>query len=78
MKKQNNKLGLIIGIILISIGFLLLFIKGKTDYIDTNGLLHEKFFLIPVGYVLILSGLIITIIRIIRCKKNKLIEKEKI
>lgn len=70
MKKQNNKLKLIIGIILIFIGILLLFIKGQTDYIDTNGLLHENFFLVPLGYILILSGLIIVIVRIIKCKKK--------
>lgn len=70
MKKQNNKLKLIIGIILIFIGILLLFIKGQTDYVDTNGLLYENFFLVPLGYILILLGLIITIIRIIKCKKK--------
>ena len=70
MKKQNNKLKLIIGIILILIGILLLFIKGQTDYIDTNGLLHENFFLVPLGYILILLGLIITIIRIIKIRRK--------
>lgn len=29
------------------------------SYVDKNGLLHEPFFLIPIGYLFIFSGLIL-------------------
>lgn len=28
------------------------------EYVDANGVLHEKFYLIPVGFIFIFSGMI--------------------
>lgn len=43
--------------IFIAMGILLFVIKGLSiEYVDANGILHENFFLIPLGYLCILSG----------------------
>ena len=41
------------------IGILLLVIKDMSvEYIDANGILHENFFLVPIGFMCIFCGLI--------------------
>lgn len=50
----------IIGGILMLLSFVCFIIKAlSVEYIDTEGILHENFFLIPVGYVLLLCGAMI-------------------
>lgn len=59
-----------IGTMFILIGVMLIAIKGvSVEYVDANGMLHENFFLLPLGFLCIFCGLIsfLTIgIRIIR------------
>lgn len=45
---------------LMVIGLLCFLIKGFSyEYVDETGLLHENFFLIPVGYLFLLAGLLV-------------------
>lgn len=46
-----------IGAVLIVFGLLCFLLKGMTvEYIDAQGILHEYFFLLPIGAVLLASG----------------------
>ncbi|MDO5849584.1 MAG: DUF3955 domain-containing protein [Methanobacteriaceae archaeon] len=61
-----------IGVILVVIGILLLITKGISttyfEYMDSTGLLHENFFLIPLSYLCFFIGIISLIISIIKRK----------
>ena len=58
-RAKFNMITSIIGGVLSCIGILLLVIKGMSvEYIDANGILHEKFFLVPIGFMCIFCGLI--------------------
>ena len=72
MKKAKITLYTTIIMILAGIGcFLLANMIGST--VDKNGLLHEPFFLIPIGYLFLLVGLVSGIVYLIqRARKNKL------
>ena len=72
MKKAKITLYTTIIMILAGIGcFLLVNMIGAT--VDKNGFLHEPFFLIPIGYLFLLVGLVSGIVYLIqRARKNKL------
>ena len=58
-RAKFNMITSIIGVVLLCIGILLLVIKGMSvEYIDANGILHENFFLVPIGFMCIFCGLI--------------------
>lgn len=58
-RAKFNMITSIIGGVLLCIGILLLVIKGvSVEYIDANGILHENFFLVPIGFMCIFCGLI--------------------
>lgn len=58
-RAKFNMITSIIGCVLLCIGILLLVIKGMSvEYIDANGILHENFFLVPIGFMCIFCGLI--------------------
>lgn len=72
MNDKSKKFSKIMGPFLMIVGLILLFIKGQTvSYVDKNGLLHEAFFLIPIGYLFILIGLIVIAVNIIKKIKNR-------
>lgn len=53
MKKYKIQFSFII------LGAISFFIKGLSgEYLDSQGILHEYFFLIPIGYLFIFIGLI--------------------
>ncbi len=59
MKKLSN----IIGFVLCFLGVFLIVLKGFIgDSVDANGILHEAFFLIPIGYLCLLIGIIVIVI----------------
>ncbi|MDD7280744.1 MAG: DUF3955 domain-containing protein [Erysipelotrichaceae bacterium] len=59
-RTKMNLIMVIIGVVLLCIGTLCLIIKGlSVEYIDANGILHENFFLVPIGFLFILSGTMI-------------------
>lgn len=44
---------------LLIVGILLIALKGMTvEYIDAQGILHENFFLLPIGFLAIISSMI--------------------
>lgn len=58
-RAKFNMITSIIGGVLLCIGILLLVIKGMSvEYIDASGILHENFFLVPIGFMCIFCGLI--------------------
>ena len=58
-RQRYNMVCLVIGSFFLLIGIIMLVIKGlSVEYIDSNGFLHENFFLIPLGFLSILCGLI--------------------
>lgn len=58
-RARMNMISVIIGAVLLCGGVTCLIIKAlSVEYVDDNGFLHEKFFLLPVGFLLILSGLV--------------------
>jgi hypothetical protein len=57
------------------IGFAcLLLFKLLGSYVDSQGIIHEAFFLIPIGFIFIVVGLMVLLFRLIRrCAKRGLI-----
>lgn len=71
-KARYNMISAIVGSLLILIGIIFLLIKGlSVEYIDEQGILHENFFLIPIGFLCIFSGLITLSIAGIKSLFNK-------
>ena len=61
-KAKFNMVTTLIGGFLMILGFVCFFIKANSvEYIDKQGILHENFYLIPVGYIFLLIGLIVII-----------------
>ncbi len=62
-EKKTQKMRMITaitGAVLMAIGFLFFVLKGMTiEYIDSEGILHENFFLIPIGWLFIFTGLLV-------------------
>lgn len=51
--KYKKYINLVIGILFLIIGVFCLFIKSMSiEYIDSNNILHENFFLIPIAFSL--------------------------
>ena len=74
--KKNNIINVfivLIGLFLLIVGIDSFLVKNRSsEYIDEFGVLEEKFFLIPFGYLLIFIGLIMIIVGIIKYfKKNR-------
>lgn len=62
----------IIGSFLMVLGLVCFLIKANSvEYVDANGILHENFYLLPVGYFLLAVGGIISLISGIIILKNR-------
>ena len=73
-RAKMNLIMISIGSGLIILGVSLILLKGMTvEYIDSNGILHENFFLLPIGFISIFSGFITFIIAGVK----KILSKEK-
>lgn len=58
-RDRYNRMTSMIGGAFILVGILLLVTKGlSVEYVDASGILHENFFLVPVGFLCIFCGLI--------------------
>lgn len=58
-KAKMNMISIIIGSILILIGVICIVIKGlSVEYVDSEGFLHENFFLLPIGFLFLFSGFV--------------------
>ncbi len=61
-RAKINLVSTSIGGILMILGFFCFVIKAMSvEYIDATGVLHENFFLIPSGYILLFCGIIVII-----------------
>lgn len=73
-----NLVTTLIGAFLLFFGFACLFIKANSvEYIDASGILHENFYLLPIGFLFIFAGMIVFmvtgakfLIDVIQDKKN--------
>ncbi len=55
-----NLVTTLIGTFLLFFGFACFFIKANSvEYIDASGILHENFYLLPIGVLFILAGMIV-------------------
>ena len=69
---KMNLISTIIGTFLLLIGLLCIVIKANTiEYIDETGILHENFYLLPIGFLFIFIGLIVILVGIIRYIKKR-------
>lgn len=56
-RAKINLISISIGGILLCIGIACIFLKAvSVEHIDAQGILHENFFLIPIGFLCLLSG----------------------
>lgn len=61
----------VVGIIFCILGLMAILLKGiTTEYIDESGILHENFFLLPIGFAFILLGIIIILISLLYYSKK--------
>lgn len=59
-RAKFNLFTTLIGTFLLLFGFACFFIKGySVEYIDSSGILHENFFLIPIGFLFLFAGLMV-------------------
>ena len=62
-RAKMNMISTIVGGVLMIMGLMCLIIKAfSVEYIDTSGILHENFFLLPVGFLFIFSGALVIIV----------------
>lgn len=71
-KAKFNLISTIIGFFIMLMGAMCLFIKANSvEYVDKQGILHENFYLIPIGYLFILIGAVVIITGEIIYLRNK-------
>lgn len=71
-RAKMNLISIIIGAAMLLIGFVCLIIKTlEPEYIDASGILHENFFLIPIGLLFLLCGALVTLTTSIVNAKQK-------
>jgi len=59
-KAKFNLITTLIGTFLLILGLIFLFIKSNSvEYVDASGILHENFYLIPIGFLFLFSGIIV-------------------
>ena len=59
-RAKMTMIAAIVGAVLLCIGAGCILLKGMTvEYIDEAGFLHENFFLLPIGFFFLLSGLLV-------------------
>ena len=68
----------IIGNIFIILGIIFFLISNASvSYIDSNGFLHENFFLVPLAYLLLFVEIVIIIARVINSIRLIIKERKK-
>ncbi|MFC2695385.1 MAG: DUF3955 domain-containing protein [Lactobacillus sp.] len=67
-----NLITAVIGGVLMLIGLLCFVIKAlSVEYVDRHGVLHENFFLIPIGYLFLFTGLLVIIAGLLAYFRHK-------
>lgn len=73
---KMNMISTIVGGILMLMGWMCLMIKAfSVEYIDASGILHENFFLLPIGFLFIFSGVLVIIVTCVSYIVKKLRER---
>lgn len=73
-RARMNLISITIGAALLCIGIALILIKANSvEYIDAQGLLHENFYLLPIGFFFIFGGLVTFTITGIRTLTARLV-----
>lgn len=71
-RAKYNLITMLIAAGLMGLGALLIIIKAfSVEYIDEAGILHENFFLLPIGFGFIFIGLIVMIVALLCKLANK-------
>ncbi|MGX6978275.1 DUF3955 domain-containing protein [Vagococcus elongatus] len=66
-RAKLNLISTLIGTFLLLLGFSFIFIKANSvEYIDASGILHENFYLLPIGFVFLFAGIIVFLVTGIR------------
>ncbi|MCP8857911.1 DUF3955 domain-containing protein [Latilactobacillus fuchuensis] len=76
-RAKFNLITVLIGAFLLILGVVCFLIKGNSvEYVDSTGLLHENFYLLPIGFAFLFAGLMVfavmglkTLVGIFRTKK---------
>lgn len=77
-RAKMNLISITIGAVLLLIGAAFILLKGfSVEYIDESGILHENFFLLPIGFLFIFSGFITFVVVGIKKVSNKIVLKSK-
>ncbi|ANE32347.1 DUF3955 domain-containing protein [Campylobacter hyointestinalis] len=64
---MSNKIILAICASSVCIGLFCICLKAFTnEWIDTNGVLHEYFFLLPIGFFFIIFGIFLSVILLLK------------
>lgn len=72
-RAKRNMITAIVGLLLTLAGIACFIIKANSvEYIDAEGILHENFFLLPIGFMLLFCGVISFIIADISFIVNKI------
>ena len=59
-KAKMNLVSTVIGGVLMLMGLMCLFIKANSvEYVDKQGILHENFYLLPVGFLFLVVGAVV-------------------
>lgn len=70
-KARFNFFSTLLGTVLLVLGLACLFIKGNSiEYVDASGILHENFYLIPVGVAFLFAGMVVFLIQGIQYLKK--------
>lgn len=71
-RAKRNMITAIIGALLMLAGAACFIIKANSvEYIDADGILHENFFLLPIGFLFLLCGVVVFLIADISFIVNK-------
>ena len=75
-RAKMNMISTIVGGVLMIRGLMCLIIKAfSVEYIDASGILHENFFLLPVGFLFIFSGVLVIIVAYVSYVVKKIRER---
>ena len=75
-RAKMNMISTIVGGVLMIMGLMCLIIKAfSVEYIDVSGILHENFFLLPVGFLFIFSGVLVIIVAYVSYVVKKIRER---
>ncbi len=62
-RARMNLVSTVIGGVLMLLGFMCFAIKAlSVEYVDAQGILHENFFLLPVGFLFLFAGFVVILI----------------